>query len=203
MVTDSAAAEGWIVLAAAAVAHLGGDAEAVAEAARATADTSRVVFTVDTFEYLHRDGRVPGILKALSDTLHMRPILEIKDDDIALADRVRHTEPAHQKVRAMNEEYASTLTRPAVAVAPVGSSALEEGLGVETTGLMIEEPPRREPHRPRRAGHLRRRRGGHARRFHARTVTNPLRCPSSATTETVHGHLPPDSQRSMRSMACP
>lgn len=139
--TTIALAQGWIVLAAAAVAHSGGNAEAVADAARRTAETSRLVFTVDTMEYLHRDGRVPAVIKALSNTLHMRPILAIKDGDIALVDRVRHTEAAREQVRSMMREYAATLARPAVAVALIGGSALENGLGVETTGLMIEESP--------------------------------------------------------------
>jgi DegV family protein with EDD domain len=136
-----AMAEGWIVLAAAAVAHLGSDADAVAEAARTTAESTRTSFTVDTLEYLHRDGRVPGIIKSLSNTLHMRPILEIQDGDIALVDRIRQTEPARHKVRSTMQDYAKTLTRPAVAVALVGASALEHDLGVETTGFMIEESP--------------------------------------------------------------
>jgi len=136
-----AMAEGWVVLAAAAVAHLGGDADAVTEAARVAADSARISFTVDTLEYLHRDGRVPGIIKSLSDTLHMRPILEIKDGDIALVDRVRQTAPAREKVRSTMKEYAESLTRPAVAISLVGASALEEDLGVDTAGLMIEESP--------------------------------------------------------------
>ncbi|MBN2176532.1 MAG: DegV family EDD domain-containing protein [Demequinaceae bacterium] len=134
-------AEGWVVLAAAAVAKAGGDAEDVVRAAREAMETSRLLFTVETLDYVHQDGRVSGAIRLLSNATHMRPILTIKDGDIALAGRERQTGPAREKVRTMMQDYAKTLARPVVSVALVGGSALEEGLGIDTPGLMIEDSP--------------------------------------------------------------
>jgi DegV family protein with EDD domain len=134
-------AEGWVVLAAAAVAKSGGDRDAVVQAAREAMLTSRLLFTVETLDYVHRDGRVSGPIRTISNVTHMRPLLTTKDGDIALSGRERQTGPAREKVRAIMQDYAKTLARPAVSVALVGASALEAGLGIETSGLMIEDSP--------------------------------------------------------------
>ena len=136
-----AMAEGFVVLAAAAVAHLGGTAGEAADAARRTAASSRLYFTVETMDYLHRDGQVPALIKNLSNTLHVRPILTLKDGEISLVARQRETGPARAQVRKMIQDYVKTLTRPAVAVALAGGSAREEGLGIDGPGFSIEASP--------------------------------------------------------------
>ncbi len=132
---------GFAVMAAAARAAEDESPERVAEAARTTAASSRVMMTVETMEYVHRDGQVPGAIRAVADTLHVRPILTIKDGAIARAGGARNTKPARDEVRRTIEAYIATLARPAVSVALAGGSAIEAGLGVATGGMMIETSP--------------------------------------------------------------
>jgi DegV family protein with EDD domain len=134
-------AEGWIVLAAAAVAQAGGDVASVIQVAHDTIATSRLLFTVDTLDFVHQDGQVSGVIRALSNVTHIRPILTIKDGSVSMSGRTRHTGPAREQVRTTMQDYAKTLKRPAVSVALVGASAIEAGLGVETVGMMIEDSP--------------------------------------------------------------
>lgn len=133
--------QGFAALAAGAQVVAEHDAGAAAEAARATAASSTVLMTVETLEYAHRDSRVPGAVRAVADTLHMRPLLELKDGKITRVGGARNTEPARQEVKLRIEKYVATLARPVVAVALVGGSALEAGLGITTHGPMMEVSP--------------------------------------------------------------
>lgn len=132
---------GFAVVAAGAQIAAGHGAEAAAAAARSTAASSRVLMTVETLEYAHRDGQVPGAIRAVADTLHVRPLLELKDGSIVRTGGARNTEPARQEVKRRMEAYVATLARPVVSVALVGGSALESGLGITTSGPMIEASP--------------------------------------------------------------
>lgn len=134
-------AEGFIVLAAAAVAGFGEPVDVVAEAARRTMANTRMLFTVSTLDYVHRDGQIPGLIKLLGNTLSARPILAVKEGKVKPTGRVKETGPAREHVRAEIAAYAATLTRPAVAFALVGGGATEEGLAVETTGFSMEVSP--------------------------------------------------------------
>ena len=134
-------AEGWVVLAAAAIALSGGDAEAVAKSAQKAIETSRLLFTVDTLDYVHRDGQVSGVIRRLGNATNMRPILTIKNGAIVLTGRTRQTRPARERVQATMQDYAHTLARPAIALALVGGSALEEGLSLDSPGFQIEDSP--------------------------------------------------------------
>ena len=132
---------GFAALAAGAQVAAGHGPEAASAAARATAASSRVLMTVETLEYAHRDGQVPGAIRAISDTLRMRPMLELKDGSIVRTGGTRNTEPARLEVKRRMEEYVATLARPVVSVALVGGAALEAGLGISTPGPMIESSP--------------------------------------------------------------
>lgn len=116
-------------------------AEAASAAAKATAASSKVLMTVETLEYAHRDGQVPGAVRAVADTLHVRPLLELKNGKIARIGGARNTEPARQEVKRRMEAYVATLARPVVSVALVGGSAIEAGLGITTPGPMVEASP--------------------------------------------------------------
>ena len=134
-------ATGFCALAAASRAANNGDPAGVADAARSTAASSRVILTVETLEYAHRDGQVPGAVRALADTLHVRPILEVKDGLLKRAGGARNTGPAREEVRRLMEQYAATLSHPAVSVALVGGNATESGLAVTTSGISMETSP--------------------------------------------------------------
>lgn len=131
-----AMAEGFVALAAATVARVGGSAARVEEEAARTNAGARLLFTVATMDYLHRDGQVPRVLKALSNATNVRPILSVVDGQVKMVSRIRGTEAARHKVRDDMLAYYGTLTRPAVAVSLVGASAHEEGIDLNVPGTL-------------------------------------------------------------------
>jgi DegV family protein with EDD domain len=67
----------------------GGDADAVEAAVAAVLSTDRVLFTVETLEFLRRGGRIGGARALLGSMLDIKPILEIRDGVIEAVGRVR------------------------------------------------------------------------------------------------------------------
>jgi DegV family protein with EDD domain len=67
----------------------GGDAGAVESAVTAVRRTDKVLFTVETLEFLRRGGRIGGARALLGSMLDIKPILEIRDGVIEAVGRVR------------------------------------------------------------------------------------------------------------------
>jgi DegV family protein with EDD domain len=67
----------------------GGDADGVESAVAAVGSTERVLFTVETLEFLRRGGRIGGARALLGSMLDIKPILEIRDGVIEPVGRVR------------------------------------------------------------------------------------------------------------------
>lgn len=67
----------------------GGDADGVERAVGAVRATDRVLFTVETLEFLRRGGRIGGARALLGSMLDIKPILEIRDGVIEPVGRVR------------------------------------------------------------------------------------------------------------------
>lgn len=111
---------GFAALAAAATATAGGSPEAVAQAAQSVAASARCIFTVDTLEYLQRGGRVSPAIAAVGKMLGVRPVLELRDGEVVMAERVRGTQRARASVMRLADEAAAGLTRPAAAVMVLG-----------------------------------------------------------------------------------
>lgn len=123
VVVDSgtvAMAEGFAAIAAAALARTGADAAAVADEARRVAASTRCFFTVDTLEFLRRGGRVSPAVAAVGRALGVRPILEMRDGEVALVTRIRSTTRARIALLDMVERAIAEWARPAVAVMGVG-----------------------------------------------------------------------------------
>src|SRR5690606_21021825 len=80
---------GFAVLAAADARDAGGDAEAVAEAARSRAASTTSLFYVDTLEYLRRGGRIGAAAALLGSALAVKPILRVEDGRVGPFERVR------------------------------------------------------------------------------------------------------------------
>src|SRR5580700_9646068 len=71
------------------VVESGGDADKVVAAVTAVQDTLRVLFTVETLEFLRRGGRIGGARALLGSMLDLKPVLEIRGGVIEPVARVR------------------------------------------------------------------------------------------------------------------
>jgi DegV family protein with EDD domain len=71
------------------VVEAGGDADQVEAAAAAVRSTERVLFTVETLDFLRRGGRIGGARALLGSVLDIKPILEIRNGVIEPVGRVR------------------------------------------------------------------------------------------------------------------
>jgi DegV family protein with EDD domain len=86
---SAAMGTGFAVLAAVRTAEQGGDARAVADAARITASRTRTLFVVDTLEHLRRGGRIGAAASLLGTALAMKPVLHMVDGQVVPLEKVR------------------------------------------------------------------------------------------------------------------
>ena len=80
---------GFAVLSAAQARDAGGDASAVAAAARRRVSITTSLFYVDTLEYLRRGGRMGAAAALVGSALAVKPILRIDDGRVVPYERVR------------------------------------------------------------------------------------------------------------------
>ena len=73
---------GLLAVAAARRAAAGDDYRAVAEYVRGLVPRMRVMFVVDTLEYLHKNGRIGGAKRLLGSMLSIKPVLQLEDGQI-------------------------------------------------------------------------------------------------------------------------
>ena len=97
--------EGFIVLAAARAASQGCNLNEVSAAARSMIGKTHVYFVVDTFEYLHRGGRIGAAARFMGTTLNIKPVLEIRDGIAHPAAQVRTKRKALAKVIQFKSIY--------------------------------------------------------------------------------------------------
>ncbi len=100
----AAMATGLHVLAAARKAAAGGNLEEVKEVALQAQKQTRVVFAVDTLEFLHRGGRIGGAKRFLGSMLNLKPILEMKEGLIEALESVRTQKRALGRLISLVEE---------------------------------------------------------------------------------------------------
>lgn len=85
----TAAALALIVLAAARMAEEGQNYQEIAAAARALVPRMRLLFLVDTLEFLHRGGRIGGAQRLIGSVLSIKPILQIEEGKVESLESVR------------------------------------------------------------------------------------------------------------------
>jgi len=94
----TAMATGFAVLAAARAAAEGADAAVVAEAARQTAATTRILFVVDTLEHLRRGGRIGAAAAILGSALAVKPVLHVVEGEVVPLEKVRTSARAFNRL---------------------------------------------------------------------------------------------------------
>jgi DegV family protein with EDD domain len=78
-----------VVNAVLAAAASGAEAEEIERVAGEVISSMRLVFTVESLEYLRRGGRIGGARALLGSVLNIKPILEVRDGTVEPLDRVR------------------------------------------------------------------------------------------------------------------
>lgn len=86
---SSAMGLGLLALTAAKLARQGQSHQEIAHVLRAMVPQTRVLFVVDTLEYLHKGGRIGGAKRLLGSILSIKPILHLKDGKIEALASVR------------------------------------------------------------------------------------------------------------------
>ena len=123
---------GFAVLSAAEVRDQGGDAAAIAAAARRRVSLTTSLFYVDTLEYLRRGGRMGAAAALVGSALAVKPILRIEDGRVAPYERVRTAGKALNRLEELAVDAAGSAPVD-VAVAHLASpdrgATLAERLG--------------------------------------------------------------------------
>ncbi len=100
----AAMATGLHVLAAARKAEAGGSLEEVKEIALKAQQKTKVIFAVDTLEFLHKGGRIGGAKRFLGSMLNLKPILEMNGGSIEAVKSVRTHKRALERLISLVEE---------------------------------------------------------------------------------------------------
>src|SRR5437870_13882221 len=106
-VVDSRTTAGGITLIATACGRILRDGRSFEEAvatARRLAGKVQILALIDTLEYLRRGGRVSGAPAAFGALLSIKPIVEVKDGDRVLVDKVRTRERGVARLKQLVEE---------------------------------------------------------------------------------------------------
>lgn len=115
-----------------AVRDRGGDAGAVLAALARLRAAQRIVFTVETLEYLRRGGRIGGARAFLGSVLSIKPILSIVDGRVEAVDRVRTYARAVdrliQEVVTAQREWGATRVVCAHAAGPEQAESIADRL---------------------------------------------------------------------------
>lgn len=117
--------EAVVVSAAARAVALGKDHREVAEIAHAVSRHLRVMFVVDTLEYLHKGGRIGGAKRFVGSVLAVKPILHLKEGKVEPLASVRTKRKAvDAMLQTVKEE---TMGASALHVCVAHAAAPEEG----------------------------------------------------------------------------
>jgi len=95
---------GMITLAAARAAQEGQDAQAVIQLVQDLKQKIKVMFTVETLEYLYKGGRIGGATAFLGSALNIKPILYIKDGRIEPLEKQRTRKRSISRLLELMEE---------------------------------------------------------------------------------------------------
>ncbi len=135
----AAMGQGFVVLEAARAAAGGASLDEVVSRANEVAPKVRLLFTLDTFEYLHRSGRVSGPAALAGSMLQIKPIVCLADGHVEVLARPRTRRKAIQAILAqMGELVGDRPVHVAVSHADVPEEAEELRRRVEEQFHCVE-----------------------------------------------------------------
>jgi DegV family protein with EDD domain len=121
---------GFMVLEASRQLAAGQPAEEIVRSLEAMRGDLRLLFLVDTLEFLHRGGRIGGAAAFLGSMLSLKPLLTLRDGRIEALERVRTKRRAVRRMlELVTEEMAGREVRAAILHAAIpgeGQSLCEE-----------------------------------------------------------------------------
>ena len=101
---NTAMALGFMVLAAARAVENGADYKEAAEVARSLVDKMRLIFVLDTLEFLHRGGRIGSAQRFIGSMLAVKPLLHVLDGKVEPLASVRTKRKAVKHMLDVFEE---------------------------------------------------------------------------------------------------
>jgi DegV family protein with EDD domain len=129
---------GYVTLAAARAIADGADYQQAAQAARAVVPKIRLMFVVDTLEFLHRGGRIGGAQRLLGSVLSIKPLLHLENGRIEPLDKVRTKRKAVERML----EIAAT---EAVAGDGLHAAVVDASVPAESARVLHEFQARLQP----------------------------------------------------------
>lgn len=104
---QATAGQGIVLLQAAYMRANGYTIEATMKRIDEIKSTARIMFTVDTLEYLTKGGRVGKAASLAGTMLNLKPLIQLKDAELIPYSNVRGRKKSLQKILFMTEEYFS------------------------------------------------------------------------------------------------
>ena len=122
--TFTSAGLGLLVTAAARAVEAGQPAEAVVRTVENLIPRTKVIFVVDTLEYLQKGGRIGGAAALLGSVIQIKPILHLTGGRIDVLEKVRTARKAKRRLLGIMEEQVGQAA--AVHAAIIHANAPEE-----------------------------------------------------------------------------
>ncbi|MBR3770880.1 MAG: DegV family protein [Clostridium sp.] len=97
--------QGLTVLQAAYMQEAGYDLDKVVERINEIKSTSRIMFTVDSLEYLQKGGRIGKVTSLAGAMLNLKPMIVLKEAELMPYSNIRGRKKSLDKIIAMVEEY--------------------------------------------------------------------------------------------------
>ncbi len=130
---------GYMALAAARAIENGATAAEAAEMARAMVPNVRVVFMVDTLEFLHRGGRIGGASRLFGSMLSIKPLLELQDGRIEALEKVRTKKKAIKRLLEIANEACAGKSKVYAAVANASAPVDAQSVADEVQKILNPE----------------------------------------------------------------
>ncbi len=132
-------AMGFMALKAAEAIENGADLAEAAQAARDLISKVRILFVVDTLEFLHRGGRIGGASRLFGSVLSIKPVLTLEDGRIETLEKIRTKRKAIQymvdyvvaDVAGKSDIHAVMLNAVALDDADAAAAKLQQRLNIE------------------------------------------------------------------------
>lgn len=102
---QATAGQGLVVLQAARMKEAGFEMDKVVEKIESIKNTARIMFTVDSLEYLQKGGRIGKVTSLAGTMLNLKPMIVLKEAELMPYSNVRGRKKALEKTLAMVVEY--------------------------------------------------------------------------------------------------